>query len=105
MRSHFKVSAVLAVALFASALFASTESVIAQTGEFASPVPGSVVHQGYALQDWWQSRRNGAPEPPPRVETAQSPVIIVPPQVEPNPAKPKKTAKKITANSQPKQPQ
>ena len=99
MRPHVKVSAILMVALFTS-----TVSVAAQTGEFANQPPGSTVHQGYALQDWWQSMRNGTREPPP-VETAQSPVIIVPPLAEPNPVKPRKTAKKVTANTQPKQPQ
>ena len=93
-----------APAILMVALFASTASVAAQTGEFANQPPGSVVHQGYALQDWWQSQRNGAREQPP-VETAQSPVIMAPPLAEPSPVKPKKTAKKVTANSQPKQPQ
>lgn len=100
MRSHVKVSAVLLVALLMS-----TVSVAAQTGEFANQPTGSTVHQGYALQDWWQSLRNGAPEPPPAVETAQSPVIIVPPLAEPSGVKSRKTAKKVTANGQPKQPQ
>jgi hypothetical protein len=99
---HLKVSAVLAVALFAS-----MESVLAQTGEFAATVPGSVVHSGYALQDWWQELRNGRPEARPSIEAAQDPVIIVPPLREPRPVKPKKTAKKITTTSQiqPKQQQ
>lgn len=61
-----------APAILALALFASTGSVVAQTGEFASPVPGSVVHQGYALQDWWQNARNPARVRPP-VEAAQVP--------------------------------
>jgi hypothetical protein len=100
MPNHLKVPAIVM-----AALFASTASVAAQTGEFANQPPGSTVHQGYALQDWWQSMRNGTREPPPVVETAQSPVIIAPPLAEPNPVKPKKTAKKVTANSQPKQPQ
>lgn len=60
MRNHFKVSAILV-----GALLASTVSVVAQTGEFASPVPGSVVHQGYALQDWWQNARKRAQVDPP----------------------------------------
>ena len=46
MRNHFNLPAILVVALLAS-----TASVVAQTGEFASPVPGSVVHQGYELQE------------------------------------------------------
>jgi len=98
---HFKVSAVLAVALFAS-----TQSVLAQTGEFAATVPGSVVHAGYGLQDWFQELRNGKAEPPP-IAAVQDPVIIVPPPLEPTPVKPKKTAKKVTTTSQvqPKQQQ
>jgi hypothetical protein len=103
MQSTFKVSAILAVALFAS-----STGVLAQTGEFASIPPGSVVHAGYGLQDWLQSLRNGTPEPPPpAVEAVQAPIILVPPQPEPVPAKPKKTAKKATASAQaqPKQPQ
>jgi hypothetical protein len=84
MRNHFKVSAILVVALFAS-----TVAVVAQTGEFASPVPGSVVHQGYELQDWWQNARNRARLDPP--------VGVVPeqkPQAESNLAKPKKRHEK-----------
>lgn len=68
MRNHFKVSAILV-----GALLASTASVVAQTGEFASPVPGSVVHQGYALQDWWQERNRGRVEPPVGVVPEQRP--------------------------------
>jgi hypothetical protein len=84
MRNHFKASAVLVVALFAS-----TGSVVAQTGEFASPVPGSVVHEGYELQDRWQNARNRA-----RVEP---PVVMVPeqkPQAESSLVKPKKRHEK-----------
>lgn len=95
MRSHFKASACLA-----AVLLASSTSVLAQTGEFAATVPGSVVHEGYALQDWLQDLRNGTREPPPVPETAQSTIIIVPPPAEPNPARPKKTAKKVTTSSQ-----
>jgi hypothetical protein len=99
MRTHFKVSALLMVALFAS-----TVRVVAQTGEFASPVPGSVVHQGYALQDWWQSLRNPALAPPPATTAPVSaPVEIVPPQAESNLAKPKKVVK--NSRVQPKQSQ
>ncbi len=104
MPDHLKVSAFLVVALIGSSGCA-----LAQTGEFASPVPGSVVHQGYALQDWWQSQRNGAREQAPPIEPTQTPVVLLPPQPDPGLVKPKsvKTAKKITTNShvQPKQPQ
>jgi hypothetical protein len=91
---HFKMSASLAVLLFAS-----SGNVLAQTGEFAATVPGSVVREGFALQDWWQAQRNGVHEPPP-VANVQDPVIIVPPPREPAPAKAKKTAKKVTTTSQ-----
>jgi hypothetical protein len=96
MRPHFRILAGVAIALLAS-----SGSVWAQTGEFASPVPGSVVHAGYRLQDWLQDLRNGAREPPPSVvvETVQAPPIILPRQLEPA-AKPKKTARKTTTNSQ-----
>jgi hypothetical protein len=98
---HFKVSAFLAVILFAS-----TGNVLAQTGEFAATVPGSVVHEGYALQDWLQEQRNGRYEPAP-LANVQDPVIIVPPPREPPPPRPRKTAKKVTTTSQvqPKQQQ
>jgi len=94
MRSHFRISA-----CFAVALLAWSDSALAQTGEFASPVPGSVVHAGYGLQDWLQDLRNGKSGPAP-VEAVQDPVIIVPPQAEPAPVKPKKTARKVTTSSQ-----
>jgi hypothetical protein len=98
---HFKVPAFLAVVLFVS-----SGDVLAQTGEFAATIPGSVVHAGYGLQDWWQEMRNGRYEPPP-VASVQDPVIIVPPLREPAPVKPRKTAKKVTTTSQvqPKQQQ
>jgi hypothetical protein len=62
MRTHLKVSAIMV-----AALLMSTMSVVAQTGEFASPVPGAVVHEGYALQDWWQNARNARLANPPAV--------------------------------------
>jgi hypothetical protein len=98
---HFKLST-LAIAFLASSATAQ-----AQTGDFAATVPGSVVHAGYGLQDWWQELRNGKQAPPPAIEAVQDPVIILPPQPAPAPAKPKKTAKKVTAASpgQPKQQQ
>ena len=94
MRSHFRISA-----CFAVALIACSAGALAQTGEFASPVPGSVVHAGYGLQDWLQDLRNGKSEPAP-VEAVQDPVIIVPPQPEPAPVKPRKTARKVTTSGQ-----
>jgi hypothetical protein len=53
MQSRINLSAILVLAMLASAGHA-----LAQTGEFASQPPGSVVHQGYALQDAWQNARN-----------------------------------------------
>ncbi len=95
MRPLLGISACIALALLAS-----SGRVRAQTGEFASPVPGSVVHAGYGLQDWLQDLRNGTREPiPPVVETVQVPPIIRPPQPEPV-AKPKKTARKTMTNGQ-----
>ena len=54
MQSPMNLSAILVLALLASG------SAFAQTGEFAVLPPGSVVHQGYALQDWYQNERNRA---------------------------------------------
>jgi hypothetical protein len=51
MRSPVNLAAIPVLALLASAGHA-----LAQTGEFANQPPGSVVHQGYALQDWWQQQ-------------------------------------------------
>jgi hypothetical protein len=101
MRPHLGITACVAVTLLAS-----SGSVRAQTGEFASPVPGSVVHAGYGLQDWLQDLRNGRREPPPPVvvETVRAPLITLPPQVEPV-VKPKRTARKTTTNSQVQQKQ
>jgi hypothetical protein len=90
---HFKVSTFLAIAFLASSATAQ-----AQTGEFAATVPGSVVHAGYGLQDWWHELRNGKQEPPPAMEAVQDPVIILPPPPAPTPVKPRKTAKKVTAS-------
>jgi hypothetical protein len=47
-------------AILVLALLASAGSAFAQTGEFAVQPPGSVVHRGYALQDWYQNERNRA---------------------------------------------
>ena len=93
MRSHLMISASLA-----AALFVSSGSVLAQTGEFTAAIPGSVVHAGYGLQDWLQDLRNGTREPPP-LQAVQDPVIILPPPPPP-PVKPKKTAKKVTTTGQ-----
>jgi hypothetical protein len=104
MQSRIPLSAILVLAMLASAGHG-----LAQTGEFANQPPGSVVHQGYALQDWWQSQRNGAREQAPPAETMQAPVVLWPSQPDSSLAKPRsvKTSKKVTANShvQPKQPQ
>jgi hypothetical protein len=93
MQSRINLSAIVLLAVLASA-----GSALAQTGEFANQPPGSVVHRGYELQDWWQSQRNGAHEQAPPAKATDS-----------NLARPRsvKTTKKMTANShvQPKQPQ
>jgi hypothetical protein len=93
-------------ALLAFALLAPSGGALAQTGEFAATVPGSVVHAGYELQDWWQAQRNGRIAQPPPIAAVQDPVIMVPPR-EPAPVKPRKTARKVTTTSQvqPKQQQ
>ena len=93
MRSHLTISASLV-----AVLFVSSGSVLAQTGEFAATIPGSVVHAGYGLQDWLQDLRNGVREPPP-LQTVQDPVIILPPPPPP-PVKPSKPAKKVATTSQ-----
>src|SRR5580692_6501483 len=104
MPSRINLSALVLLAVLASAGHA-----LAQTGEFANQPPGSVVHRGYELQDWWQSQRYGAREQAPPAETMQAPVVLLPSQPDSNLAKARsvKTTKKVTANShvQPKQPQ
>ena len=95
MRSYLSISVSLA-----AALFVSSGSVLAQTGEFTATIPGSVVHAGYGLQDWLQDLRNGVREPPPALETVQAPIVLLPLTPPPPPVKPKKTAKKVTATSQ-----
>jgi hypothetical protein len=94
-------------ALLAFTLLAPSTGALAQTGEFAATVPGSVVHAGYDLQDWWQAQRNGRLEQPPPIAAVPDPVIMLPPPREPIPVKPRKTAKKVTTTSQvqPKQQQ
>jgi hypothetical protein len=68
MQSPINLSAILVLALLASG------SARAQTGEFPYQPPGSVVHEGYALQDWWQQQnaRNRASAGP-WVEPARGP--------------------------------
>jgi hypothetical protein len=82
MRTHLKVSAILV-----AALLMSTMNVVAQTGEFASPVPGAVVHEGYALQDWWQNERNARVANPPAAAAVQPPraetILVKPKRVPP----------------------
>jgi len=51
-------------AIIVASLLGLTLSAVAQTGEFGSPVPGRVVHDGWALQDYWQNQRNGTPARP-----------------------------------------
>ena len=94
MLSRLTISAALM-----AALFVSSGSVLAQTGEFTATIPGSVVHAGYGLQDWLQDLRNGVREPPPVRQTVQAPVELLPPPPPP-PVKPKKTARKVTTTSQ-----
>ncbi len=48
-------------AILVASLLGSTMAAVAQTGEFASPVPGQVVHEGWALQDELQNARSGMP--------------------------------------------
>jgi hypothetical protein len=95
MRSHLKVAAIVV-----AALFESSGDVLAQTGEFASPVPGSVVHRGYELQDWWQSQRRGVPVQAPAVESTQAPAVVLLPQLDPTFAEPKsaKTTRRVTTS-------
>ena len=59
MRALLKVSAILF-----PTLFLSTAAAVAQTGEFASAIPGEVIHRGYALQDEWQRLRNAPASQP-----------------------------------------
>ncbi|HWX37209.1 MAG TPA: hypothetical protein VNZ53_58570 [Steroidobacteraceae bacterium] len=59
-------------AIFVASLLGSTISAVAQTGEFGSPVPGGVVHDGWALQDYLQNLRNGTPAQPPNPPAAPS---------------------------------
>jgi hypothetical protein len=54
MRAQITLPAILLVSLLGS-----TISAVAQTGEFASPVPGRVVHDGWELQDQLQNARSG----------------------------------------------
>jgi hypothetical protein len=45
-------------AIMVASLLGSTLMAIAQTGEFATQVPGSVVHEGWELQDRLQDARS-----------------------------------------------
>jgi hypothetical protein len=51
-------------AIFVASLLGSTISALAQTGEFAGQVPGRVVHDGWAMQEYLQNMRNGTPAQP-----------------------------------------
>jgi hypothetical protein len=72
MRPQFAIQAIL----FAS-LLGSTISAVAQTGEFANPIPGQVVHDGWELQDRLQNMRSGMPakqvSPPARAYVRPAP--------------------------------
>jgi hypothetical protein len=46
-------------ATISAALLDSTPLAIAQTGEFVAHIPGSVVHDGWELQDKLQRARSG----------------------------------------------
>lgn len=50
------------VILFAS-LSGSTLTAVAQTGEFASQVPGAVMRNAWEMQDYSQSVRSGVARP------------------------------------------
>jgi hypothetical protein len=54
MRVQIAFLAILFAFLLGSSFMAT-----AQTGEFASPVPGSVVHNAWELQDRFQNARSG----------------------------------------------
>jgi hypothetical protein len=51
-------------AILVASLLGSTIPAVAQTGEFGSPVPGQVVHDGWELQDRFQNARSGTPAKP-----------------------------------------
>jgi hypothetical protein len=59
MRAQIALKAILVASLLGSAI-----SAVAQTGEFASPVQGRVMHDGWDLQDRLQNARNGTPAQP-----------------------------------------
>jgi hypothetical protein len=56
MRTHMAYPALLI-----ASLLGSTPMAIAQTGQFASPVPGAVVHNAWEIQDQLQNARSGTP--------------------------------------------
>ena len=59
MRVHLAYPAMLI-----GSLLGSTPMATAQTGEFASQVPGSVVHAGWELQEHLQNVRSGTSAKP-----------------------------------------
>jgi hypothetical protein len=56
MRTYIAYSAILIASMLGSRLVAT-----AQTGEFALPVPSSVVHRGWEVQGQLQDARSGTP--------------------------------------------
>ena len=78
--------------ILVASLLASTIPAVGQTGEFGSPVPGRVVHDGWSLQDYLRNLRNGTPaqpaNPPPAAPNYYS---------DPNSAKPA-VGRKTTGN-------
>jgi hypothetical protein len=46
-------------AILISSLLGSSHMATAQTGEFATQVPGPIVHNGWELQDQLQNARSG----------------------------------------------
>ena len=62
MRTDLTYPAIfIAPALLIVSALCATPMAMAQTGEFASQVPGAVVHAGWELQDRLQNARSGMP--------------------------------------------
>jgi hypothetical protein len=61
--SDMRAQIAFPVILFAS-LPGSTLMAVAQTGEFATQIPGSVIHNAWEMQDQWQNLRSGMPARP-----------------------------------------